>query len=342
MKHILQTLLLLFTLAVVGQSQQPVKPLLTKITATWCPHCGAWGWTAMKDMIDRFHGDKASVLALHYSGDLADDLNISLADNFPVFGQPKFQYNGDDLGFGSTSYVGIMDEMDTRIANETMMINAFDISQSRVEIDQNVGSVSYAVDVMVDADNLQNENYTIGLYLVRDDVMAAQSGQSGEVAHFKILQSSLTEQTFGLDYEGAGTYTISSTIVTDDETLYDFESHEVIAILWNKVGESYDVITTEHASLSDGAISNTADIGAPEAANVYTDALGHIVVECSSVNHDRNGRAVLYSVTGRELDRQDLIQGRAVFTREKLLGKGLYIVSIESNQSLYTHKIIVE
>ena len=343
MKRIFYTTILLIGLSLGAFAQEPVKPLLTKVTATWCPNCGTWGWTAMKDMVDRFDGEKASVLALHPSGDLADDLNIALADNFPVNGQPKFQYNGTDLGFGSSTYAGIMDEMEVTIATETMMINTFNITKSEVTIDELKNNISYSINVVVDASNLDSDDYTLGIYLVRDDIVASQSGQSGEVAHFKILDRAFTEN-FGIDYNNAGTYTLNATVSTNEEEgLYNYDEHEILAILWNNNGTSYDVVTTETAALSEAAVvSSIDDFSSIDDAKVYVDAAQQINVIVDTYNPSDDIIATLHTVTGRKLDSQVLFQGQAIFPTESLIGSGLYIVTLRSGPSVQSHKISVK
>ena len=45
------------------------RPLVTKISATWCPPCGGWGWTLMEELVID-NEDKATLIVAHHDGQL--------------------------------------------------------------------------------------------------------------------------------------------------------------------------------------------------------------------------------------------------------------------------------
>ena len=329
-------------------AQQPVKPLLTKITATWCPNCGTWGWTAMKDMVDRFDGDKATVMALHYSGDLADDLNKELAGNFPAVGQPIFQSNGTDLNFTSSSYTDKMDALESTINAETQVINAFNITKAGVHLQAEGNLTTFNVEVNVDADNLPDGDYSIGAYIVRDDIVASQSGLSGDVAHFKIVDAAMSINTFGNPYGIAKSYVFQYEEADYGEITFDsqggVEDFQIVTILWNNTGTRYEVVTTDNANITENTLSNIDQEVTPiDDAKVYENTANQI-----EVNLPKNGvnstttLANLYTITGRQLDSQTIKDGKAYFERESLLGRGLYIVTLESAGQLKSYKVTIK
>jgi len=326
-------------------AQQPVKPLLTKITATWCPNCGTWGWTAMKDVVERLHGDKASVLALHFSGDLADDLNKELASNFPAVGQPIFQNNGLDLNFSGSTYSTKIDDLEASIESETAMINAFNITKSMLYLEAEGNLTTFDVEVEVDADNLPSGDYSISAYIVRDDIIASQSGQSGDVAHFKIVDTAISS-TFGAPYVNAGTYTFEYTkedygpITFDDNGMV--EDLEIVIILWNSSGTNYEVVTTENSSIRETFVSNLNDVSLEVSANVFQNTQGKIEVNMSNNPDNAVTTANLFSITGRQLDSQSIENGKAYFESNNLLGRGLYIITLESEGQFTSYKVTVE
>ena len=67
------TLLLFFALSFSNIHAQDVpevqRTLLTKVTATWCPSCGSWGWSFFEDIIEDNTG-KATFMGAHHSGNL--------------------------------------------------------------------------------------------------------------------------------------------------------------------------------------------------------------------------------------------------------------------------------
>lgn len=339
MKHIFYIITLLaFSLSL--SAQQPVKPLLTKITATWCPNCGTWGWTAMKDLVEKLDGEKATVMALHFSGDLADDLNKELASNFPAVGQPIFQHNGLDLNFSGSTYSSKIDELEATIDSETAMINAFNILDPTAEALAN-GGFEFFIPVEVDASNLEEGEYSLGLYYVRDDILANQSGQSGEVEHFKIVDRSLTDDIYGVPYSEPSI--LSLTYSTNDSSLFTNNGkQEVVAILWKVDGNTRTVVTTDNSEFQ--VISNTDDLkGDFLEARVFQNSLNQIEL---SLTHNSSTihmiEANLYSITGRQLGSQTLVNGKALFETSNLLGKGLYIITLESEGQLKSYKVTVE
>lgn len=75
-------------------------------------------------------------------------------------------------------------------------------------------------------------------------------------------------------------------------------------------------------------------------ATLFVNGSGDIEVKVN--NETTQIGASLYTVTGRKLDGKSLSMGGAIFSRDMFLGRGLYIVTLESGQSMYSHKIIVE
>ena len=92
MKHIIFTISILVSSLTIGFSQdvpEVQQSLITKITATWCPNCGGWGWTFFENIYDD-NADKALLIAAHYSGELQTSVSSDFADNFNISYQPFF------------------------------------------------------------------------------------------------------------------------------------------------------------------------------------------------------------------------------------------------------------
>jgi len=78
---------LLLTLSGYSQeAPQTQSALVTKISATWCPPCGGWGWDLFHDLVVDNEA-KATLLAVHHSGNLLTPTSGALADNFMISGQ---------------------------------------------------------------------------------------------------------------------------------------------------------------------------------------------------------------------------------------------------------------
>ena len=75
-------------------------------------------------------------------------------------------------------------------------------------------------------------------------------------------------------------------------------------------------------------------------AVVFVNGSGNIEVQISDDRSDIN--TTLYTITGRKLDTKKISAGSAIFDREMLYVRGIYIVNLESGQAMHSRKIIVE
>lgn len=340
MKHVIYTItLILFTS--FAFAQQPIRPLITKHTATWCPSCGGWGWDAMKDLVNDFHGESATVLALHFSGDLTDDLNKALAANFPAVGQPIFMVDGVDKDLTSSSWESKLADLKLELDGEASMINQFEVTSTSYLSNGEDGDI-IRMTMEYDISNLPVGEYSVGAYLVRDNVVANQAGLGSSVTHYKILDGSFTEDPFGTpisELEGGLDF---SHAVASELNFEDYLGQEVVIVLWNKLNESYQSITTHSLSIED-LVSNTEAINQTILTyHTYQNGFGDIQFEVN--NSDKlNGESVsIYTVTGRKLVTQSITNNKAIFSQDNLNGKGIYLVRLESNKVSKTFKVLVK
>ncbi len=242
MKLLYTTLITCLTIS-LSFGQAVKKPLLTKRTATWCPNCGAWGWTFFKDVID-ISEDKALVIATHFSGDLENDLNRDIANVFGGSGQPQFFLNGVNVGANSNNNADkltqIMDDLELINAEEAEFAAAIDASYQPVGDDV---SITADISISPTASLLDDGTYSAGVYLIRDDVAASQAGQSGIVDHFKILVASFSDGSFGEEFTGNEGYTGSLNLTYTPSI--DMERSEIGLIIWKVKDGAREVVTTE-------------------------------------------------------------------------------------------------
>lgn len=335
MKHLF-SLIFVLVISTFASAQIQTKPLLTKRTATWCPNCGTWGWDAMKDIIDRYDGGQATVLALHYSGDLADQLNIDLASNFPQGGQPLFALNNTNLGFGSSSWAAKSEaiQADIDALNATAEKASLDLEAL---IDYSTNSIS----IMAQGQNesLSSGEYSLGIYLVSDAIEANQSS-IGMTKHFKIVYDKLTEETFGQPiFEGGATsYEIEYSLTYDPADIDLFSERSVVAILWKAVNGKYEVVNTDSA-MYNPTVSSTADIANSLDANVWQNEVGDLVVELNSEATATDATVTLYSLAGNAIATQTLQNNKTVVSRSQFTEANIYVATIVSDGKIGTYKI---
>ncbi len=337
MKHLFYTIICL-SLAIICQAQQPTKPLITKRTATWCPNCGTWGWDAMKGLVDDLHGEKATVLALHHSGDLSDALNIALADNFPTNGQPIFMVDGVDINFTSSSWETKLEDLKTTIDSNPNTISRFVIEEAYYHLLVDTPDEIYAR-VSYDISDQPDGEYSIGGYIVRDNILANQAGLGGNLEHYKIVDGSFTVDPFGVEISSDGEVMLTHEVFTALD-FSDFIDQEVAFILWRKDGESYIPITTETAILST-VVSNTDDLSIENTnLKVFQDNAGNIQCSVSGQNHV-DGVFALYNLAGQQIAQKTNAHPNVTFYQEEIPQAGVYIVKYNTGEYSISQKLSV-
>ncbi|RMD74360.1 MAG: hypothetical protein D6818_03320, partial [Bacteroidetes bacterium] len=213
------------------------RPLITKRTADWCPNCGSWGWTFFHWVLED-NDDRAVIWAAHHSGSLETPVSGAIADNFGGFSQPIFYLNEVDLQVYSSN----MSQKRTEVAQQ---VDAMAQQQPaagiglQAWIDGDVLHAEAAVEMLQDVQGA----WRLGLYLVEKSHMAPQAGQSGEVAHQRLLRTALTDDTFGdvLTENGAqtgATYQVTASMTLTDPN-WTADNLIVVAVLWQAEGDHF-------------------------------------------------------------------------------------------------------
>lgn len=217
----------------VAEVQQSV---LTKFTAMWCVECGTWSWDLFESLEDSLAG-KAVLLAAHVSDSyLENEMSLAWEANLGNSGQPSFFINQE--------------------AQDAAAANAFDQIKSKVDsIHLEAPLANVGLETIWNGDQIEIRARTLffqngagafylGVYLVEDQVMAAQAGFSGWVAHERILRESCTTAPFGnLLASGpvpAGAEFLRSYLISPEP--YDLEHLDVVGVIWRKEGSIYKLV----------------------------------------------------------------------------------------------------
>lgn len=245
MKSFLLTGILLFMSLFVGAQAIEVPntqiPLITKISASWCPHCGNWGWDFFDGLLEDNAG-KAILITTHYSGDYQTDDGQALATNFGIISQPEFFLGTDKISANSGNYSSMIPMVNSNVSSQR---SEKPMVQSGLKLSlQTTGMLK----VEAKAKFFENGNgeYYMGLYLVENDFVGYQSGQGNGAQHKNLFRGSLMGNTFG-DLLGVGMMAANTEI--EMETDFDLNASgfqagniEIIAIIWEKVGDKYKYV----------------------------------------------------------------------------------------------------
>jgi len=253
-KFLFSLVLCIASLTMQAQDAQQWS-LFSKVTATWCPNCGSWGWAMMEQTQDALVDKNAFTWTIHYSGDLQNPTAQDLRNNLGSNGQPVFYLNDDNIGALSSNYPSKVGEVSETVDLLSSLGAFVDVQVSATYDDMlNVEvELEFVEDVMGE--------YYLGVYLVENNVIANQANQGPMTSHPNVVRRSFFGDTFGpqIAIDPLKGFTISDNFTEDlalgpDDEVEDFS---VVAIVWNlNVNDQYRMFNLGVAQVSETS-SNT-------------------------------------------------------------------------------------
>jgi hypothetical protein len=180
--------------------------LIDKLTATWCPPCGGWGWQTVEELIAETEG-KALFMSLYVgdtkndNGKLRNPISESLAPNFTTTsGLPNFGVNGIEH---TSAYVS--DKRSDIAGLKAACLSSVDAFGATtpiaspacaMRIEGNILTVDTKVQFWSDAEG----DYYLAAYLIEDSVINMQRTPDSiwtNAPHRKVLRGSLSGKPFG-------------------------------------------------------------------------------------------------------------------------------------------------
>lgn len=260
-------------------AQTPEKKsiaLVNKLTGTWCPPCGAWGWEMAEELITATQG-KA--------------LYVGIFVGYPDNGNDKFMNaTGNTLSsaFETPDFGGVPDFGANGIGKMVFSQSGVNTSQSKADIIADVNTfaattpTASAANIMTVSGNTVSVNakvqfwsaasgeYYLAAYLIEDGAMNLQASQSGTVSHHGVLRGSMSanmpfgEQIATGSIAANQTYNKTFTFNVTDAT-WDKSKFKVYTVIWKKNGSKYDFVNASKNSVATG-IAPLANV---EAVNVF-------------------------------------------------------------------------
>jgi len=334
-------------LSLTGYSQEAPETqsvLITKIAASWCPPCGGWGWTTFHDLIAD-NDDKATLLAIHHSGNLLTPTSGAFAENLDPPYQPWFFVNNTDQDINNANSASKRIEIKNQVdmaADASPIVNTGILATT----DNNEITVTTKTKFFQDAD----ANYFLGVYLVEDGRVSFQSGQGNDAVHEQLLVTKFTATTFGEQLSSgsvsANTEMEHSFTLAIDPA-WNLENLEIATIIWK---EENGVYLYENSNDSDeiAVVTNTDNISE---AVFDLSVEPTVLSDRSTINFetydndfvkinifDQAGRLVTPVFDG------NLAAGRHGYTVERsdLAAAGLYYVRIETAAGISTAEMVVQ
>ena len=252
------------------------KPVIVKLTSTECNICGLGAWDNFKAIIEQYE-EEAVIMAVHplKVSALFSNTALEFTDNLPnFFGTPTLYIN-EEVHF-QFWIQGIKDFMATYQQRRPTAYPFIDY-----QIDNN----KLIVNVKAQFLKATNRPHYLSVYVIEDQVNAPQSSRGPEDRHSKVLRTHMGENTMGTllsedyinkDDEFQTTYTLE---IDPD---WNPEKLEIAAIIWEKRGDTYDVVNSNTALEPTFATS----VNALEAANVKMNILPTIISNQARVQLD--------------------------------------------------------
>jgi len=345
------TLSIVFSfLAFIGYSQEVPETqssLITKISATWCPPCGGWGWDMFHDLIEDNEG-KATLMAVHHSGALETPTSSALADNFMIGGQPQFYLGNINQSVSSSNAGG------KRVAfQEAVDVLAEQAPIANTSLAPVYNSEMGEINVATKTEFFQNANanYYLGLYIVNDGYVGFQQNQGSNAAHEKVLVSAFTTNHFGEQITN-GAVTVGTTMdgyyTIAVDAAWDIEKLEIVSIIWAEENGVYTYVNSNVSTDINLTVSNEILVESVSSFTIEPTVMtgGKSIVNFDlfdgdyyNVNlMDQNGRLVK-SVFQGELGAGN---HRFEIERSDLEVAGIYYVTIESAAGKSTRELIIK
>ncbi len=346
MKRILFTItIVLFYLnAIISQDVPEIqKSLITKITATWCPNCGSWGWTFFENIYED-NADKALIIAAHYSGELQTTVAADFATNFNVNYQPYFIVGNENQNVTSINVTA------KRAVVQNLVDNNYELSPV-VNAGLVVTKNGNTLDVQTKTRFFQNTDgeYYLGVYVIEDGVVNYQTNQGDDAVHKNVLRAGMSGSSFG-ELISIGSVSAETEITKDysiDIIGWNENNLEIATILWKKEGSSY--IYENSNSTTEITTVGVPIIPENEISfKIYpTVTESNAMVELDLKNGQADIQLELFDATGKKLT--TIFEGSAAsgiqtfeINKSMVNSNGLYFLMLRSGKSVSIKKIIFQ
>ncbi len=319
------------------------RPLLTKISATWCPPCGGWGWTMMENMV-MDNEEKATLIVAHHDGQLVTASGDAFSSNFNSPYQPFFyMYNGD-VGVTSsnatTKRTEIKDMVDVEAAKSPVVNAGMILTLDGTELQ---------IETKTKFFQSTSGEYYLGIYAVENEVVNFQQGQGSNAIHEKVLRGKLNAEIFGelitsgdIDASSEFDKSFSATLSADWNT----DHLEIVTVVWKKEGDTFVAINTNLSTTFEPPVANVNIL----LENASMEILPNVISSQATVNIDleeelQNATIELFDLDGKKVT--DIFQGKlpngnSQFTieRNSVVTQGMYFIVLKSEGKVITKRIV--
>ena len=335
----------IFTLINISAQTVPntQQAMITKITATWCPNCGGWGWDFYNNIYSD-NADKALMLQANYSGELQNQVSQDFAQNFNVNYQPYFILGNTNQNVTSSNAASKRTIIKTQVDS---IFDATPIANSGLlaELDGNTLNVTVRTRFFQETIG----EYYLGVYVIEDGVVNFQQNQGDNAVHKNVLRTSMTNESFGVFLDDGVVEEFSEFLNEFSIQLGDWNVNnlEIAAIIWKKEGAAYTYINS----------NSTTELGTVGVTLIPEDEIGFdvyptvsnskITIAVDLKNDVNDVKLELFDPSGKKLE--TIFEGRSTsglktFELDKSMvnSNGLYFLMLHSGDKVSTKKVIFQ
>jgi hypothetical protein len=329
MKRILALTILSFSF-LFAQAQQTKTPVFSKVTATWCPNCGSWGWDFMEEMKEMYNGgQEAVILGVHYSGNLRNPTAEWFSDNLKSLGQPVFFVNNEDLNATRNNWSSKIPEIQDKFEEISSEQPKQLFSFATTYINENNEIVA---NVTKSPSSFNSDEYYFGVYVFENNVEENQS-PIGLSSHPNVLRGVMSD-----NFWGDLTDEISSDITTEYKMALDanWDANNVglVAILWKKDGNDY-IFENSAVIYNIGLLSSDFELIDEELIDIKSFS-NQIEI---SIDTNDDYSVSLINPLGQLVDKQTFNRNISINTSS--LVTGIYTVHISQGNQIISKQVFV-
>jgi len=323
------------------------NPTLIKVTASWCTNCGSWGWNFFHDIYED-NSDKASVFAVHFSGKYKNNTAVDIANNFNVFAQPIFLFNGADQSVSSSNSSSKRSSISNKVSSNN---SESPIAQTGIvaEYNQNNLTVNFSTKFF----SSSSEEYYLGIYLVEKEFIGYQAARGNNAKHKSIIRLELNGKSFGklINTESVSANDFFDGQISFDISNYDPKNIELVSIIWKKDGDKYSVVNSNSdKEVSKSNTSTTTNtVNSINYFNVYPTVISNnATITINSTKKYSNVNIDLIDITGRRINTiysGAIVQGQNLINLniDKSIPSANYFINLSNKKDInITKKIVIE
>ncbi len=330
--------------------------LIDKLTATWCPPCGGWGWLTAEQLIAGTEG-KALFMSLYVglndnnNGLFKNPTSESLAPNFTTTsGLPNFGVNGvgrtaDYITDKHTDIAGLKAEC-LRVVDEFSMTTPLASPACVMSIDGNTLTVRAKVQFWSAAQG----DYYLAAYIIEDSVVNMQrtpDSLSTRAAHRKVLRGSMSGKPFG-DLVAGGTINAGQLYdkefrFTIADPQWDKRKLQVYTVLWRKEYNDYRYVNAASPQEARPTTSINTVAGIQELHLFPNPAYGTATLSIS-LREPQTIRTSITDMAGHIVYQKNNKGGsgsNTIILPLEGIGAGVYNVSIDTKNGNVTKRLSV-